>query len=67
VYIPCRPSHVRLSGGGVWDVDRRIGQNSGTFQYEYDTALCPVLGATYRKRDAEDERKDIFKYTILTQ
>lgn len=51
-----RPAYVRLLGGGVWDADRRAGEDSWSLQYEYDAALREVLRTAYRSGDAEDRR-----------
>lgn len=48
-----RPAYVRLPCGGVRYADRCAGKDSRPHQYEYDAALCQVLGGLDRPGDAE--------------
>ena len=60
------PSYVRLFGRGVRDADRRAGEDSRTLEYQHDAALCQILGAVDRARNAEDERADVFwRYIVV--
>ena len=53
---PLRTAYICLPCGGIWDADRCAGEDSGALQYEYDAALCEILGAVDRSGDAEDRR-----------